>query len=179
MPQVKKSPTEQPLDLPDIDEQEYRFVQAILQYKTLVQAYREIFPERCAGKAPNYPYIAASKLAAKQQIQDWVHAGRMAHLQNAEYTLERHVKELDELAQAARKAGNYGAAAQCRIHIGKATGLYVEKFEDVGKVRRAGDDAILSQIKELLGEDAANAAADRLGLKANVVQNTHTSTTTH
>ena len=55
----------------------------------------------------------------------------------------------------------------------------MERFEDVGKGRRAGDDAILSQIKELLGEDAANAAADRLGLKANVVQNTHTSTTTH
>ena len=179
MPQVKKCDIEGDLELPAISDQEYRFVLAILQYRVLVRAFREIFPERAERLPEASVYAAASELAAKPQIQAWVHAGRMAHLQNAEYTLERHVKELDELAQAARRAGNYGAAAQCRIHIGKATGLYVEKFEDVGRARRAGDDAILSQIKELLGEDAANAAAERLGLKASVVQNTHTSTTTH
>ena len=178
MPQVKKCDIEKDLELPAISDQEYRFVLAILQYGVLVKAFREIFPERAAKMTPASVYAGASELAAKPSIQAWVQAGRMAHLQNADYTLERHVKELDELAQAARRAGNYGAAAQCRIHIGKASGLYVDKYEDVTK-RRAGDDALLNQIKELLGDDAANQAAARLGLESDEVQIQHTSDTTH
>jgi hypothetical protein len=56
--------------------------------------------------------------------------------------------------------------------------LYVDKYEDVTK-RRAGDDALLNQIKELLGDDAANQAAARLGLESDEVQIQHTSDTTH
>ena len=51
-----------------------------------------------------------------------------------EYSLTQHVKDLDQVAEMARKAGDYRTLLKSRELKGKVCGHYTEKHEVSGQV---------------------------------------------
>lgn len=148
-------------DLPDLSTADQIFVDQILAGKRACDAYLLAHPEH-ADWLPTSINNAAYRLRNKRNIRIWVHAGRMAGLQNAGCTVETHLAELQRLSHAAEAAGNYGAAVQAEKLRGEVQGLYVSRYEDVTK--GVSEKELLAKLRLLLG-DAAQPIADRLGLK--------------
>jgi hypothetical protein len=116
-------------ELPDLTEKEQKFLEGLLQYKPATVAYREAFD--CSNMLDTSIQVAASRLRHSSKMRLWFSAAKKAYLGTAVVTLDSHVRELDRIKEIALETGNVGAAAQCEQLRGKATGLYVDKFEDV------------------------------------------------
>ena len=150
--------------LPEIDDLDIAGINILIQGGTAVEAFKAAHPNTQATDATIY--VAASKWRNKREIRDWIAAAQQSHLAKINETLDDHVKRLQSLASAARRSGNYGAAAQAEIAIGRVLGHYVERTELT--IRRGrSSDSVLSSIEALLGPEAARIAAKRLGIQYN------------
>lgn len=116
-------------ELPDLTDNQQRFVQGILDGLTASDAYRAAYD--CSNAVPNTIWAAASKLAADTKVKQWLAAARRAELGAAIRTKDQHVRRLDRLQQIALDTGNVGAAVQAEHYIGKVGGYYVERYEDL------------------------------------------------
>lgn len=161
MPQQQKTEAQKPInpeELPEIDERDLDFSRLVLEGKTYADALRE--SRDVSNWSPNAIWVEASRLAASPKVRLWIDALRQSAFCNTNITLEGHVRRLSELSARAEASGNYGAAVQAEVHVGKATGLYVEKHENVNESR---EWAILDRIFKQHGMTAVLLAGKRLG----------------
>lgn len=114
-------------DLPELTEKELKFVMALLENKSAVEAFLFAYGDM----KRNVAYVRASNLRRSDKVQAWISAGRKAYLGAAVVTIDTHVRELERLREIALESGNVGAAVQAEQLRGKASGLYVDKYENV------------------------------------------------
>ncbi len=114
-------------ELPDLTEQQMRFVEGILSGKSGTDAYRAAYD--CSNMQPSTIWAAASRLRNNCKVSAWISAGRIAGLGTAAATLDNHLHELARLREIAERTGNIGAAVQAEQLRGKAMGHYTEKLD--------------------------------------------------
>lgn len=146
-----------PEDIGDLNDEQEAFVKGILEGKTGADAYRAAYGSNIK---PNSIYAAASRLLADPRVQLRISIARKAHLGTAVITHHMHIRRLEELRQIAVETGNIGAAVQAEQLIGKASGHYIERIEDVTKADP------LEAVREMLkiDPDEAQKLANELGL---------------
>lgn len=169
MPQNQKTePTAliNPDDLPDLTDKQLAFVTHVLEGKTYADAYRLAY-DVTGFTSENAIWVEACRTAANSKVSLWLKAAKQHSFRDTTTTLETHTRRLAELSQRAENAGNYGAAVQAEVHIGKATGLYVDKVENVNESR---EWAILDRIFKQHGMTAVLLAGKRLGKDAHELE---------
>lgn len=155
--------------LPDLTAQQQEFVRLLLAGKSASDAYRGAYD--CTNAQPNTIWSNASKLRADAKVEQWLLAGRTAHLGTAVLTKEMHLQELERLRELAMKAGNYGAAVAAEQTRGKVAGHHIERIQEVPA------DPV-ETLRELarVSPNAAQALAEAHGIPAAAIT---TQTTTH
>ena len=88
---------------------------------------------------------AAWTIEQKPKIRERIKELREIAREQTAYTLGEHVQELKNLAQEAKENGNYGAAVNCLVNVGKACGLYTENISV--KSEELAPAALISQIR--------------------------------
>jgi hypothetical protein len=141
--------------LPDLTEQQRKFVEGVLTGKTLIDAYRAAYD--CSGMAPNSTWVAASRLRSHANIALWISAATKAHFGIASRTREQHIAKLAELGAIAVETGNVGAAVQAEQLIGKVEGHYTERLD----ISVTDPLQTLREIAQFAPELAAKLAADQ------------------
>src|SRR5690348_1219443 len=109
-------------ELPDLTEQQMRFVEGILSGKKASDAYRAAYD--CSTMLNSSVWALASRLRSNVNVASWIAAARKAGLGAATVTLSDHVTELERLKEIALQTGNVGAAVQAEQLRGKAMGHY-------------------------------------------------------
>lgn len=116
-----------PDNLPPITDKHLAFALLLAKGESQTDAYTEVYGEKAGA------YSLSSRLASKDNVKEWTDHLRQQVLESSTYTLTQHIRELEELKTLSVKSGNMGAAVNATVNKGKATGLYVEKREDVSK----------------------------------------------
>lgn len=96
-----------------------------------------------AGYSPKTAYAIGHENLSKLEIQAYLQARGEQNAAKFEYTLREHVKDLDELADLAKRDGNLNAAIRAKELKGKVCGLYLERHELNGSIALSlswGDD---------------------------------------
>lgn len=145
-------------ELPELTDKEQKFLEGLLLNKPGTVAYREAFD--CSNMLPTTVQACASTLKHSHKLTRWLSAARQAYLGTAVATLESHTLELARLRELSVDSGNMGAAIQAEQLRGKASGLYVERYENV-----TPPDPI-RKLKDLMqvSPELAKAMAARLAL---------------
>ena len=141
--------------LPDLTEQQRKFVEGVLTGKTLIDSYRAAYD--CSNMLPNSIWCEASKLRSHTKIAQWVAAATKAHFGLTSRTREQHIAKLAELGAIAVETGNVGAAVQAEQLIGKVEGHYTERLD----VNITDPLQTLREIAQFAPELAAKLAADQ------------------
>lgn len=115
--------------LPDLTDKQYKFVQGILSGLTASDAYRQAYD--CERMAAPTITAHASRLRNDDKVTAWLDIAKQTALERAVVTLEAHTAELERIKALALGAGNYGAALKAEELKGRATGLYIDKHQDV------------------------------------------------
>ncbi len=142
-------------ELPDLTEQQMRFVESVLAGKRASDAYRAAYD--CSNMQPATIWAAASRLRNLSKVQLWISAARKAGLGPTSVTLADHINELERLKEIALDTGNVGAAVQAEQLRGKAMGHYTEKLDVT--VTDIADE--LRELQKISPELARAYAADR------------------
>jgi len=132
--------------LPNLTDKQMSFVQGVLSGMTASDAYRAAYSTE--NQPDHQIWRDASVLKSNPKVVQWLNAAKIEQLKTAQYGLEAHCAELDELVQLAKETGNLGAAVNATVNKGKAMGIYVERHEDVSKgdpVQTLEDIAAISQ----------------------------------
>lgn len=142
MPQQKKT---EPVntELQEISEEWLMFARLLAQGVNQSEAYRLVYGKHLAD---NVVWANASRLKNDDRVKLWIECLRNEYLSKETYTLDAHIKDLDNLANEAKNAGNYGAAVNAKVNVGKALGHYTEKHEI--NVNNKGADLFLESLKE-------------------------------
>ena len=148
-------------DLPELTEKQYKFVLGIKSGLSKADAYRQAYD--CAGSAKTTVWANAARLARDTKIAPWLLQIKSEQISAATYTLEEHLARMEDLTNKCEAAGAWSSAIKGRESMGKACNHYTSNIE-VTHTRTADTD-LLSQLEKLLGPDAANQAAVRLGYK--------------
>ncbi len=90
-------------DLPDLTEQQRKFVEGVLMGKTLTDSYRAAYD--CSGMVPSTIWPNASRLRADSNIAAWIAAARKAHFGVMSRTKDQHIARLAELGEIAVETG--------------------------------------------------------------------------
>jgi hypothetical protein len=147
-------------ELPDLTEQQMRFVEGILGGQKITESYKAAYD--CSAMQQTTVWANASRLRHHSKITAWISAARIAGLGTATLSLDGHLSELARLREVAERTGNIGAAVQAEQLRGKAMGLYTEHL-DV-KVTDIADE--LREIAKISPE-LAKAYADEKGVTWN------------
>lgn len=142
-------------NLPDLTDNQMKFVEGVLAGKTASDAYRAAYD--CSGSTNNTIWCEASKLNSNPKVSQWLAAARIAGLGSAVVTFEGHVRQLERIREVALKTGNVGAAVQAEQIRGKAAGLHVDQVRDVTDRHDAAQT--IQQLAELTGADPHAIAA--------------------
>jgi len=107
---------------------EEQFCLALIKTGNGSEAYREAFPN---SRKWTTETIAekGSRLKATDRIQARLNTLRSQLRETTGITLEEHLRELRELREMAKDAGQLSAAISAETNRGKVSGLYVEKVE--------------------------------------------------
>lgn len=140
--------------LPDLTEKQRNFLHGLLAGKTAADAYRAAYD--VADCSDRTIWAEASRLRHNPAVAAWLSAARRAGARGAGYTLEQHLRDLEELAEEARSTGNYGAAVAATNYMGKASGLYVERTQDVTQ-RGTLAELIAGVVEAVVGDEAVRA----------------------
>jgi phage terminase small subunit len=107
------------------------FAQAVASGKSQADAYRAAY--NCSPSAkPKTVQESASRLMADPKVAARVAEIRAPIVERAGITLDGHLKDLMELREAAKAAGQFSPAISAEIARGKAAGLYTDKVEHSG-----------------------------------------------
>ena len=163
MPRRQKTqpaPKLEGIDLPELTDKQYKFVQLVLEGKTLTDSYKGAYDSQHMAEASIW--ANASRLRHDAKITSWISAARRAGADHSIRTAATHIANLTEIREEARASGNYGAAAQCEIHTGKVSGLYQDQLEithkssdlDLISAIAQGDQTLAQKLRQrLLGEE--------------------------
>lgn len=144
-------------ELPDLTDQQMRFVESILAGKNSSDAYRESYDtSSCTNRSV---WALASKLRADIKVASWLSAARKAGLGRAAVTLEGHLAELERLREIALETGNVGAAVQAEQLRGKASNHYTENVN----VTHKAPENVLDEIRKLNPALADQLANEHMG----------------
>lgn len=144
-------------ELPDLTDQQMRFVEGLLAGKSASDAYRESYNTiNCTDRTI---WAAASRLRADCKVAAWLSAARKAGLGRAAVTLEGHLAELERLREIALETGNVGAAVQAEQLRGKASNHYSENVN----LKVNDPTNVLDEIRKLNPSLADQLASEHLG----------------
>lgn len=144
-------------ELPQLTDQQMRFVEGLLAGKSASDAYRESY--NTSNMLNRSIWAEASRLRANLNVASWLSAARKAGLGRAAVTLEGHVAELERLREIALETGNVGAAVQAEQLRGKASGHYTENINLTHKP----PENVLDEIRKLNPALADQLATEHLG----------------
>ncbi len=105
------------------------FCHAIVSGMSQADAYRAAYA--ASNMLPATVQNKAHVLAKNGEIAARVAALRKPAVEAAQITLKSHLKRLNDLSGMAETEKQYSAAIAAEVSRGKASGLYVEKREDV------------------------------------------------
>lgn len=87
-----------------------------------------------AGYSKKTAYSIGSENLTKPEIAEYLEEFGSENAAKFEYSLTQHVEDLDQVAEMARKAGDYRTLLKSRELKGKVCGHYTEKHEVSGEV---------------------------------------------
>ena len=152
-------------ELPDLTDQQMKFVEGLAQGMTASEAYRNAYD--CSNSGQNTVWVAASRLKAHSSVALWIEALQAAGFTRIAVSRDDHLRELERLRNVAERSGNLGAAVQAEQLRGKVAGHYVEKIEHHAGTPDSADRlrALADSNPELA--DLAKAIAAKHGLDIN------------
>ena len=108
------------------------FAQEVSTGRAKTQAFLVAYPHAAAWKAQS-AQVKSSMMAARPDVR-----ARIAFLQSKAadavvFTLSMHLLRLDNLSQAAERAGEFTSAVKAEENRGKAAGFYPTKVELTGR----------------------------------------------
>lgn len=115
--------------LPDLNERQEAFVQAVIAGLSASDAYRKAYDT--TNHKPETIWAAASRLRNDVRVIEAVERAKIAGFGSVVPNLEEHCARLLHLSVRAENENNLGAAAAAEVSRGKAAGLYVEQTRDV------------------------------------------------
>lgn len=118
---------EKPSDLPRLTDKQFAFVLAVLEGKTLTDAYKASYDT--SNTQDHVVWVRASELAADRKVKVWLAQARQQQLADTKVTLQSHTRDLRQLIDECKETGNYGAAVNATVKMGQAHGLYVDRIE--------------------------------------------------
>jgi len=116
-------------DLPDLTDQQRKFVEGILAGRNASDSYRAAY--NTDNMLQESVWALASRLRADVKVSSWLAAARKAGLGHAKITLDGHLTELERLKELCIETGNLGAAVQAEQLRGKAAGHYIEQTREL------------------------------------------------
>ena len=148
--------------LPVLSSDDERGLEALIKGATATDAWRIAHPDTQCQPGQD-EWSMAMRWRRQKNIVLYLEAATQAGINRLGDTLIDHVQRLHALASESRLSGNYGAAIQAEVAIGRAQGHYIERHELT--IRRSVSflDTI-NTIERLLGPDSARKAALRLGV---------------
>jgi len=149
--------------LPKLTDKQLRFVLGVQSGLTQSDAYRQAY--NCKNTPPNQIWVRASEVASTSNVSVWLARIKEQAFQQASsvaaYTKDKHLEELSQTIEQAKASGNWGAAINAIISKGKACNHYQTQVEI--NHTSSKDKDLLQQLETMLGKEAAQAAAARLG----------------
>lgn len=113
-----------------LTEKQEIFCQELIKGATKADAYRAAYD--CRRMKAATVRQRAKELADKPAVAARMEELRAPAVAEAQVTLTKHLNDLKDLRDEARRKGKYAAAVQAEIARGKASGLYIEKTELMG-----------------------------------------------
>jgi hypothetical protein len=144
-------------DLPELTDQQMRFVECILGGMSSSDAYRSAY--NATNMLDRTIWAAASRLRSDCKVATWLSAARKAGLGRAAVTLEGHLAELERLREIAIDSGNVGAAVQAEQLRGKASNHYSENI----RLETVDPTNVLDEIRKLNPALADQLAGEHMG----------------
>jgi len=144
--------------LAQLTEKQRDFVVAVLDGKSLTQAYRECYDVR--EPIAKHHWTEASKLAADPKVALAIDRGVLIGVGSAIATLDDHTTQLRRLREVGLATGNVGAAVQAEQIRGKASGLLRDQVDINARV---GDSDLITAISNGDPELAAKLRKALLG----------------
>ena len=107
-----------------------KFAQGVAEGKTQADAYRASYNAK--SMKPETVQNKAHVLMKRGDIRARVEELRAPIVEKVHVTLERHLADLLSLRNMAAKASQFSAAISAEASRGRASGLYIEKVENIG-----------------------------------------------
>lgn len=152
--------------LEPLSDKEREFVELQIQEGIWpVEAYRRVYgtqDDKGRELEPKSVTQRAYRLSSTSRVQQYRSALYQAGAHSGILGHQEFIRDMIALADRCEAAGNYGAAVNARGHAAKASGLFVDKVQDVTETTDAYQ--LLDQIEELAGPEARYSAAKRLGV---------------
>lgn len=146
-------------DLPRLTPKQSKFVDGVLEGKTLADAYRSAYDT--SNWTDEAIWTQGSRLASNPKVVLWLDHARQAQADKKEITLESHLAELERIKKAAEADKGYTAVLKAEELRGKATGLYVERVKNESDVDL---DQLLAVVEAVMGEGIASEFRAKLGM---------------
>ena len=144
-------------ELPILTPKQTAFVNGLLQGKTAFGAYREAY--NCEKMSQGAISVEASRLRRSPKISLWLRQYQRIAADAAQLTMQTHLAELARAREIAIAHGQIAAGVQAEHYRGRAAGLYNDKLNlQIGP----SDAELINAIKEIMGEEAAEAIAAAL-----------------
>jgi len=145
--------------LPALTDKQMAFVLAKQKGMNNSDAYRACTDT--SRMAPQTIWADAGKMVSHPKVSLWLSQIRVEQISQATYTLEAHLADMARIKELAIEKGNLSAATKACENLGKAMNHYTSNIE-INHTRSADTD-LLQQLEKLLGKDASQEAAKRMG----------------
>ena len=144
-------------ELPELTSKQQLFVEGMSKGLGVIAAYRAAYD--CSGMKDTTIWSNASRMKKHNKITPWLAELRRKTLTDTSYTIEEHMRELDEAARMAIQAGNVSALNNILANKGKVAGHYVDQVKDV----TPQDIDLRTLLIQQYGEEQGQAMFDELG----------------
>jgi len=148
MAQQKKTEAVEHEELPELSVKQHRYVLARLEGLNHSDSVRAATDT--SNWSPEAIWAEGWKLENHPLVRLWLNRLRAALASDGKYTLEAHCEQLQGLAERAETSGNYGAAVNATVSMGKAVGLYIERIKD--ETPRESAEDIMARGIEMFGD---------------------------
>ena len=145
--------------MPLLTPKQAAFVEALLQGKTVSDAYRLAYD--CSTMSKRTASAEASRLKAHPKISAYLRHAQRIGFERSVVTMEEHLAELVRAREEAIAHGQIGAGVQAEHYRGKAAGLYEEQLS----LKSAMSDAdLVKAVEQLFDKETTRTISAALGL---------------
>ncbi len=131
-----------------INERQMRFCELIVAGYGSNKAYQVAYDIPDEKVDPTVA-VRGSKMMRNPKVVAHLDKIRAPTIVRLGLTLEKHLDKLEEIRDAALKAGNFGAAVTAEVSRGKAVGLYIERSESTVRSLNANVTVPPEQLKDI------------------------------